>query len=100
MPKPDPRLNASLIREGRMIFQQLSQLFGNTSKIDNVYAMRAAQAQADADIAKAKAAAVAPALKCCVCIAAGGTTTPKEAVTIAKGDALCVQHLVAANLDR
>jgi Tfp pilus assembly protein PilX len=89
-----PQVNASLIREGRMIFQQLRQVFGESNnRIDNVYAMKAAQAQAEADIAKAKAQASAPALKCAVCLA-GDSTTVRDAVTIANGDAVCVTHLV------
>jgi hypothetical protein len=84
-----PQVNASLIREGRMIFQQLRQMFGESNgRIDNVYAMKAAQAQAEADIAKAKAQAVV--LKCSVCLIEDKET---PAVTVANGDAVCRPHL-------
>lgn len=91
-----PQVNASLIREGRMIFQQLQQIFGSGSRIDNVYAMRAAQAASEAEIAKAKAQAQTPALKCAVCLG-GDSTTVRDAVTIANGDAVCVTHLVKSS---
>lgn len=84
--KPDPRLNASLIREGRMIFQQLQQVFGNhqprTTSFNDVLI----------EEAKAKAAQ-APTLKCAVCLAAGTAEKANQAITIANGDAVCQQHL-------
>lgn len=91
----NPRVNASLIREGRMIFQQLSQIFGERSKVDNVYAMRAAQAQAEADIAKAKAEKThVISLTCEPCIRSA-VTTPEPAITVSKGFAVCHKHLLA-----
>jgi hypothetical protein len=80
---PDPRLNASLIREGRMIFQQLQQIFGNRQpRTTNFNDVMIAEAQAKA--------AKAPALKCCFCLDQG---KHKDAITVAKGHAVCTQHL-------
>jgi hypothetical protein len=71
-------LNASLIHEARMIFQQL---FGS-GRVDNYYAMRAAEAQA-----KAKPST---SLKCNVCL--GTKNKPQDAITIVNGQAVCMEH--------
>ena len=88
-----PKVNASLIREGRMIFNQLSQIFGNSDKVDNIYAMKAAQAKAEADIAKAKHKPMM--LRCARCIKLKNTPI-HEAVTIYNGNALCDSHTIVA----
>lgn len=75
-----PHINASLIREMRMIAQQL---FGGRE--DNYYAMRASEARAKAQAEAAKAQAVM--LKCGKCMEI--TSKPNDAITIYKGTALC-----------
>lgn len=84
MSRKPPNVNASLIREGRMIFQQLQQMFGGSGKVDNYYAMRAAEAQA-------KAQQKTPALVCVFCFRL--RSKPMDAVTIANGQAVCGDHM-------
>jgi hypothetical protein len=90
----NPRVNASLIREGRMIFQQLSQIFGDRQpqRATSYNDVLIEKARAEAEVKKARALEV-PALKCAVCLSSNSTTV-RDAVTIANGDAVCVTHLV------
>lgn len=91
----NPNINASLIREGRMIFQQLSQIFGDRQpqRATSYNDVLIEKARAEAEVKKAKALEV-PALKCAVCLGSTSTDPVRDAVTIANGNAVCVTHFV------
>lgn len=79
-----PSVNASLLHELRMFLQQFTG-----GRVDNYYAMRAAEAQAKAQ--------KAPALKCARCIEVTiDDSRLNDAITIYDGSALCKKHLLVA----
>lgn len=70
-----PHMNASLIREVRMIAQQFFQ----TKRDETFWGSRSPAPKA------------APALKCVVCLRE--SSVARNAVTICNGNAVCQQHL-------
>jgi hypothetical protein len=81
-------INASLIRELRMMYQhaKASGLLGRTQapRVDNYYAMKAAEAQAKAQKASS--------FKCVPCLRVNPQKA-NEAVAIVNGQSVCHFHL-------
>ena len=82
--RPVPSVNASLIHEARMLFQQF--LGGRQ---ENYYSMRIAEAKAQAK--PQRAVCTHPVLKCCFCVEA-----PVDAYVVINGYSVCEQHEVQA----
>jgi hypothetical protein len=81
-----PHVNASLIREGRMIFQQLSGIFGTAnSRPTNFNDVMVAEAAAKA------AKKAQPSLYCAFCLHVR-KTNPDPAMTVINGHAVCSDH--------
>lgn len=93
------QVNASLIREGRMLWQQFSPLLRNAGegRQPNFHAARIAEAEAKARVEVAKAAAKASsALKCVFCLTVR-PRDPLDAVSIKNGQAVCSDHAHCAD---
>jgi hypothetical protein len=85
-----PRVNASLIREARIIFQQLHAALG-TPKLDRQQQQKPPTNMWDT-LKQPEVKVVALTCEPCLRSAVG---TPEPAITVSKGFAVCHRHLLA-----